>query len=1008
MFSCQIFAKPLLIMVGLTAASYINAAQTGTQPPLDPVIGTAKQDPDVMHCALSQYIPWVRAQSRPLDPELKAKKLQEIDKACGSSLLHLSNVTTAYDSLPGATQEPKQPIAAVTSASGAATTRGPDLPALVRSLSEELQKPEYFESRCMLAPLFASDKRFIAMSRDDTFRAGDRMLAINGEPLNPASDRAAHGLLVRYPPNATVTVRVLRAGTEVDISAPCMDSRQYYAVLRAAVTAAMQDDAASCADRMREAGQLHALASAWLNVALNCDVKAGRIAGAPALAEYFVVYHEVLLENDYSPSALQKVRSSLQNAAQKLLDAGSRPLAQKLQQEYAGEIAKWSPLQGSALALQLTSSSPVSAQAGVVQEAPRVNITQDGKVTNMTVAGQLAAKHPVGCVPLAQLDNTHTPPDLYIGVSTCIQQNDYRAAAALFALAGIDSRFDAERVSDKSAGQAGQVLIMGTFNAIPDDKRKEFQKTITELNGDSAAMAQICGSVQKIGYPTYYPEYMVLHGINAFTAKPGDGTLAAGFDAPVTWNFLLTNYLNCRDVPAAPAATVAKNAVRSNDPNRMKPGMYQVQIDMGALVPTEKNTGPTYMRMCFTPAMIDRANPVPTQDQCDSYKVNHEGNTTHISFSCSKDGTKATGRSDETIDGNHRHSVIDMSTETQEGTHAIHLVTDLIFLGSDCNATYSAPPVPISVRHYHYESSLKGDGRNYHLSTEYQCRLEGDSTAPFNQLEWRLQGGMNRLKLVGKLPNGSAFKVQPLHLDWRIWDKNAGTCPDSTRTIDSEIWVTAVQSPAKIERFDANHGTSREHQLQLIESKLVLDKTDSVPSGTPGLKPPPYVEDRPQYYSVEMISVPAPSVSSQKGLKEFTEQKRIAWLAGGQSYPFTAWNDDDVAFARNYTGMFTTEDDRRGGPGKDAEGLKTYFALSTKNEWHIDRDYDLASQWLLLPDKKDADKRLPEPDPAALTKTWIDYDDARIEIPLFTHYRVFYDPKRDEYLQFSINRRDVE
>jgi hypothetical protein len=404
--------------------------------------------------------------------------------------------------------------------------------------------------------------------------------------------------------------------------------------------------------------------------------------------------------------------------------------------------------------------------------------------------------------------------------------------------------------------------------------------------------------------------------------------------------------------------------------------------------------------------MVDASNPVPPQSgECDRYNVIHTGNTTHIEFSCAKDGIKATGRSDETVNGNSRHSVIDINT----GETPIHLVTDLIFLGADCNATYAAPALPVSVRHYRYESSFKSGDRNIQLSANYECRLEGDPSAAFNQREWRLEGGMNRLKVVGKLPDGSSFKVQPVHLDWRIWDKNAGTCPDSTKIVDSEIWLTTAGTPSRIERFDASHVTSKDHQLQLIESKLVLDKTDSVPAGTPGLKPPPYIEDRPQYYSVGMLSVPAASASNQKGLKEFTEQKRIPWLTQGQSYPFTAWSDEDVTFARNYTSIFTTEDDRRGGPGKEAEGLKTYTATPANDEWLVEPGQrDLASQWLLMPDKKGADKQVPRPDPAAMSKTWIVYNGARIEIPLFGFYRVLYDPKLDEYVQFSIYRRDVD
>src|ERR1700721_2353927 len=95
-------------------------------------------------------------------------------------------------------------------------------------------------------PLPPPDKRPLAMSRDDPFPPGDRILAVNREPLSATSDRALHELLVRYPPDATMTVRVLRAEAEVDVSAPCMDSKEYYAPLRAAVTAPSHDDVTPC------------------------------------------------------------------------------------------------------------------------------------------------------------------------------------------------------------------------------------------------------------------------------------------------------------------------------------------------------------------------------------------------------------------------------------------------------------------------------------------------------------------------------------------------------------------------------------------------------------------------------------------------------------------------------------------------------------------------------------------------------------------------------------------
>lgn len=892
----------------------------------------------------------------------------------------------------------------------------PDIAAVARPFVENLKQPEFSQSRCLLAPLLAEDRRTIVMSRGDNFRPRDRILAINGESLSDTGSRPLHEILIRYPPGATLTVRVLRAGSETDVTAACLDSAAHFALLRAAVTAASQGDAAICADAMGNAGKQHALAATWLNLALACNVKAGRVEGAPMLAEFFMVFHVELLANQYSPEALQKVRASMQAGAQKLLDAGSPPLAEKLQQEYADAVAKWPRYPGSALGLELLTPPVASANAGRIQQPPQVSVTQNGNVTQMNMVGQLAAKHPVVCVPLADVDNTRTPPDLYRGVSACLEHDNYRAAAALFALAGMESRFDAERVLDKTAGQAGQVLIMNTFNGLPDEKRQQFKKVVGELAADPAAIAQLCASIRTIGSPNYYPEYMVLHGIRAFTAKPGDSTLEPTFDAAVTWNSLLTNYLNCHDVPGAPAsiakaqpASPANEDARSNDPTRMKPGVYQVKTTGGPAESAQRNEGPTFMRMCFTQAMIDATSPGPQQGHCDDVQVRHDGNKTHTGFSCTVDGKTTTGRSDETVNGNTRTSVIEFTMSDKDGAHPVRLETEMTFLGPDCNVAYPAPPIPIEVRHYRYEVSVVADRHTYHWQSEYQCRLEGDASAGFTRLEWRLNGGLNQLRITGALPDGSQFKVLPLHLDWRLWDKNSGQCSAATKPVDSEIWLRPAADPSREEQFDRHHDRSDRHELRLIDSQLVLFKTDSAAPGEAIPQPRPYVEDGPRYYQVKMTTVPAASVSDQKGLKEFTQQKRIPWITKGGIYPFTAWSNDDVTFARNYTAIFTTEDDRRGGPGKDAEGLATTDALPAHSEWLIDRDHhNRASQWLRMPDRTDADKDVPPPDPAAMTKTWIVYNGARIEIALFNFYRVLYDPVRDEYVLFSINRVDAD
>jgi hypothetical protein len=124
----------------------------------------------------------------------------------------------------------------------------------------------------------------------------------------------------------------------------------------------------------------------------------------------------------------------------------------------------------------LYSDSPCGPDAEVVPVKPAARA---GSLSSkVSPRGNVDGKQPMGCAELDQLDNSRIPPDLYLGLTACIQQDNYRAAVAIFALAGMDSRFDAARVIDKTAGQAGQILIAATFDGLPAEKRDKFAKTV--------------------------------------------------------------------------------------------------------------------------------------------------------------------------------------------------------------------------------------------------------------------------------------------------------------------------------------------------------------------------------------------------------------------------------------------------------------------------------------------------------------------------------------------------
>ena len=187
-------------------------------------------------------------------------------------------------------------------------------------------------------------------------------------------------------------------------------------------------------------------------------------------------------------------------------------------------------------------ATTISAQT---LDPPKIITEKKGNVTNSYAEGSLASTQAPGCISLTEAKNTLTPADLYQGVSDCMQQDKYERATGLFALAGIYGRFDAKRVADKSAGQAAIVLIMNTFANTPEDKKSKFQEQFTRITKTPELLAKLCSDIQKLGRPDYYPSYMILHGIGAFTGNPHEGALLKDFDAPKVWTELQKNYLHC-------------------------------------------------------------------------------------------------------------------------------------------------------------------------------------------------------------------------------------------------------------------------------------------------------------------------------------------------------------------------------------------------------------------------------------------------------------------------------
>ena len=151
--------------------------------------------------------------------------------------------------------------------------------------------------------------------------------------------------------------------------------------------------------------------------------------------------------------------------------------------------------------------------------------------------------HSVGCVDISALTSNNTPAEILPGMKQCIDSRDYDRAARLFGVADVYGRFDTLRVQDISAQSVIPALESAYLGQIDKDSAAKIQAALKAISGSSRELARLCTQVRTLGSPTYYPTYMLAHGMSAFTGQ-SDG-LKRDFDRTSAWESALKNVLHC-------------------------------------------------------------------------------------------------------------------------------------------------------------------------------------------------------------------------------------------------------------------------------------------------------------------------------------------------------------------------------------------------------------------------------------------------------------------------------
>jgi len=175
---------------------------------------------------------------------------------------------------------------------------------------------------------------------------------------------------------------------------------------------------------------------------------------------------------------------------------------------------------------------------------PTSTATQS-QITIYEAPGNLESTQDIGCVPISDLKNTYTPPDLFKGMVECLDQDNYSSAIFFFALAGTYAYYDTLRVADSTAYDALSVLIQQSLVSLNSTQKDAFQQEFQKTFGNPDNLPALCDELMRIGAPQYYPRYMIQHGMNAFAGGNSSDELVKGFDSDTAWIKSLDEYIHC-------------------------------------------------------------------------------------------------------------------------------------------------------------------------------------------------------------------------------------------------------------------------------------------------------------------------------------------------------------------------------------------------------------------------------------------------------------------------------
>lgn len=171
------------------------------------------------------------------------------------------------------------------------------------------------------------------------------------------------------------------------------------------------------------------------------------------------------------------------------------------------------------------------------------NYALGGQVKKFETEGNLAAENPLPCIRATEVTNTSSAADVVSGAKACVDEGRYTQAAELMMVANAYAFYDTERVADKSAHAALSALFAVHFGSLSTKVREELLAAVFELDENSENKQRLCTFLTESQPPTYMPDYMIAHGMDALIGN-NQYPLVSDFKPEKSWGNAL-NFVDC-------------------------------------------------------------------------------------------------------------------------------------------------------------------------------------------------------------------------------------------------------------------------------------------------------------------------------------------------------------------------------------------------------------------------------------------------------------------------------